>query len=35
MRDEKLHQGVKNMPTVTDELLTRKDIARLFQISTQ
>ena len=35
MRNEKLHHGAKAMPTVTTELLTRKQIAALFQISTQ
>jgi excisionase family DNA binding protein len=34
MRAEKLHHGVKNMSTVTTELLTRKQVAALFQVST-
>jgi excisionase family DNA binding protein len=33
MHPEKLYFGVKAMPTVTNELLTRKDVARLFQVS--
>ena len=35
MHNEKLYEGVKNMPTVTDELLTRKDVCRIFKISLQ
>ncbi len=33
MRDEKLYHGVKAMPEVTEQLLTRKQIAALFQVS--
>jgi excisionase family DNA binding protein len=33
MRTEKLKKGIQNMPTVTTELLTRKQVASLFQIS--
>jgi predicted DNA-binding transcriptional regulator AlpA len=35
MRNEKLDLCIAAMPTVTKELLTRKQIAGLFQISTQ
>lgn len=34
MRSEKLFQGAKNMTTITDQLLTRKQVAALFQVST-
>jgi excisionase family DNA binding protein len=34
MRNEKAHIGAKNMPTVTTELLTRRQVAALFQVST-
>lgn len=34
MRPEKLYQGVKNMSTVTDILLNRKQVAALFGVST-
>lgn len=33
MRNEKLHHGITAMPTITDELLTRADVARLFKVS--
>lgn len=33
MRQEKLYEGKKNMTTVTDELLTRKDVSRIFKVS--
>jgi excisionase family DNA binding protein len=33
MRDEKLYKGAENMSTVTEQLLTRKQIAALFQVS--
>jgi len=35
MRNEKAHIGAKNMPTVTNELLTRKQVAALLCVSTQ
>jgi len=34
MYSEKLHHGAKHMPTITEALLTRKQVAALFQIST-
>ena len=33
MRQERIYTGVKNMSTVTEQLLTRKQIAALFQVS--
>jgi predicted DNA-binding transcriptional regulator AlpA len=33
MRNEKLNAGAKAMPHTTEELLTRRDVAKLFQIS--
>jgi hypothetical protein len=33
MRNEKLYLGAQNMSTVTDELLTRKDVSRIFKVS--
>lgn len=33
MRSEKLFHGITAMPTITDELLTRQDVARLFKVS--
>ena len=35
MRQEKAFQGVRNMPTVTDELLTRKQVMAICQVSQQ
>ncbi len=35
MRNEKAHIGAKNMPTVTNELMTRKQVAKLLSVSTQ
>jgi excisionase family DNA binding protein len=35
MRNEKLHHGVKNMSTVTEQLLTRKQVAAIFQVVPQ
>jgi predicted DNA-binding transcriptional regulator AlpA len=32
MRNFNLHHGAKTMPTVTTELLTRADVAKLFQV---
>jgi excisionase family DNA binding protein len=33
MRNEKLKFGARTMPTITDELLTRKQVAAIFQVS--
>jgi excisionase family DNA binding protein len=33
MRSEKLYAGVAAMPTITDELLTRTDVARICKCS--
>jgi excisionase family DNA binding protein len=33
MRQEKLYLGAKAMPQVTEQLMTRKDVAKLFQVS--
>lgn len=36
MYNEKIHEGLKNLPsTMPDELLTRKDVCRIFKISLQ
>lgn len=35
MRDEKLYAGVAALPTVTDQFLTRAQVCKLCQISTQ
>ena len=35
MYQENVYQGVAAMPAVTDELLTRKDVCRLFKVSLQ
>jgi excisionase family DNA binding protein len=35
MRQEKAHIGVQNLPSATNELLTRGQVCRLCQISTQ
>jgi excisionase family DNA binding protein len=34
MRPEKLYLGAKAMPTIPEALLTRKQVAALFQVST-
>jgi excisionase family DNA binding protein len=33
MRAEKIHKGIENMPTITESLLTRKQVAAIFQVS--
>jgi excisionase family DNA binding protein len=33
MRSEALHRGAIKMPQVTSELMTRKQVAQLFQVS--
>lgn len=33
MRNEKLHEGIRAMSTVVEELLTRKDVSRIFKVS--
>jgi len=33
MRQEKLYNGVKNMNTITNELMTRAQVAQLFQVT--
>jgi predicted DNA-binding transcriptional regulator AlpA len=33
MRLEKIKTGVRNMPTITETLLTRKQVAAIFQMS--
>jgi excisionase family DNA binding protein len=33
MRNEKLFTGARNMQTVTDELMSRRDVAQLFRCS--
>ncbi len=35
MRAEKRHKGVQNMPTITESLLTRKQVAAIFQVVPQ
>jgi excisionase family DNA binding protein len=33
MRAEKIHKGIESMPTITELLLTRKQVAAIFQVS--